>query len=266
MLNNDSFNTDWRRVASTIYRKPLDSKIFGQVDLDVTRLEEFVSEKRRKGIKITLTHMMVLAVARCLRDEVPALNTYIRRGRVVPHQSIDAMVSVLKADGGMSSIMVREADRLNVESVYKSMSKAIQNTRQGKEGASMEAKNMVARLPWPFRSWVFSLYQLLTIKWGLKLPFLKASPDSMGSFVISNIGSIGLETGYPALLPGANMAFVLVMGGVAKKPVVIDDEIVIRRIMSLSIVMDHRMVDASHGGKLLRYLRRMFKEPELLEN
>jgi pyruvate/2-oxoglutarate dehydrogenase complex dihydrolipoamide acyltransferase (E2) component len=58
----------------------------------------------------------------------------------------------------------------------------------------------------------------------------------------------------------------IILGGVAKKPVVIDDEIVIRRIMSLSIVMDHRMVDASHGGKLLRYLRRMFKEPELLES
>ncbi len=33
------------------------------VEIDVTDLEEYVSQKRKEGIKITLTHIFTLAVA-----------------------------------------------------------------------------------------------------------------------------------------------------------------------------------------------------------
>ena len=77
-----------------IYRKPVDSKIYGAVEIDVTELEKYISEKRREGIKTTLTHLMTLIMGRALKYEVPELNTYIRRGKVVPREQIDAMVSV----------------------------------------------------------------------------------------------------------------------------------------------------------------------------
>jgi pyruvate dehydrogenase E2 component (dihydrolipoamide acetyltransferase) len=52
---------------------------------------------------------------------------------------------------------------------------------------------------------------------------------------------------------------------VYKKPVVINDEIVIRKILNLSATLDHRVVDGSHGGKLFRYIRKLAKNPELLD-
>jgi len=66
-----SLNNDWRRVAAAMYKKPSDAKIFGSADLDVTELEEFVSRKRKEGLKITLTHIFTLIVARGLR-EIPS--------------------------------------------------------------------------------------------------------------------------------------------------------------------------------------------------
>ena len=82
---------------------------------------------------------------------------------------------------------------------------------------------------------------------------------------MTNIGSIGLDTGYPALFPISNVSFVFVMGGIYKKPVVENDEIIIRRIMTISSAMDHRTADAIHGGRLFKYIKRMIIEPELLE-
>jgi len=52
---------------------------------------------------------------------------------------------------------------------------------------------------------------------------------------------------------------------VYKKPVVINDEIVIRKILNLSATLDHRVVDGSHGGKLFRFIRKMAKNPEQLD-
>lgn len=265
MENSIDFNTDWRKVASTIYKKPTDSKVFGSVELDVTDMELFVTEKRRTGLKITLTHLMVLIVARALQTTVPELNTYLRRGKIVHRHSIDAMVSVLQADGQMGSIKVPSADAMNLQQLAGVMAADIQKSRHGNENKTMKSKGLLSSVPWPFRSWLFAIYRTVTINWGFSVPLLGLKTDSFGSFVITNIGSIGLETGFPALLPSSNLAFVLVMGGINKKPVVVNDEIVIRRIMSLSIVMDHRLVDASHGGKLFRFIKYMIKNPQELE-
>ena len=266
MSSNDSLNTNWRKVASTIYRKPIDSKIYGSVEIDVTDLEKYISAKRKEGIKITLTHVFTLIVGRALRREVPQLNTFMRRGKVVPRKQIDAMVSVLLAGGQMGSVKVENADKITLKEIATLMNKEINQSRQGNENKTMQSKNMLASLPWPLRSWLFGLYKTITIHWGISIPFLGLSANSFGSYVVSNIGSIGLDSGYGALLPSANVSVVLILGGVSKKPVVINDEIVPRRILSLSATLDHRVVDGSHGGKLFRYIKKMVKNPQLLEN
>ncbi|HNZ71732.1 MAG TPA: hypothetical protein PKJ43_03875, partial [Prolixibacteraceae bacterium] len=98
METTDQLNTSWRKVASTIYRKPVDSKIFGGVEFDVTELESFISQKRKEGIKITLTHFFVLAIARIVKEQIPEFNSYLRRGKIVARPTINPAVSVLKAD------------------------------------------------------------------------------------------------------------------------------------------------------------------------
>jgi len=126
-------------------------------------------------------------------------------------------------------------------------------------------KGFLARIPWPFRNWVFKLIRTITIDWGIKITPLGLSGESFGSFVITNIGSIGLDMGYPALFPTANVGIVFVMGGVSKKPAVVNDQIVVRRIMSLGAALDHRVVDAIHGGKLFKYIKQVVRNPGILE-
>ena len=129
----------------------------------------------------------------------------------------------------------------------------------------MQMKGKVAKIPWPFRGWVFNLIKTITIKWGMSIPALGLTANNFGSFVSTNIGSIGLDSGYPSLFPISNVAFVFVMGGVSKKPIVIDDEVVIRRMITLSSAMDHRLVDAIHGGKLFKYIKQIVRDPSVLE-
>ncbi|SHE70530.1 2-oxoacid dehydrogenases acyltransferase (catalytic domain) [Mariniphaga anaerophila] len=266
-MDNSSieFNTDWRKVASSIYRKPRDSKIYGSVEVDVTELENFVAKKRKAGIKTTLTHLMTLIVGRAFSEEVPELNAYIRRGKVVGRKSVDAMVSVLLKGGEMGSVRIPDADRLTVAELTESITKKINESRSGKENSAMQSKHMLSSVPWPFRSWLFNIYKVVTIDWGISFPWVNLSSDSFGSYVISNIGTLGLDSGFGALLPSSNVSIVLIMGKVYKKPVVVNDEIVIRKILNLSATIDHRVVDGSHGGKLFRYIRKLARQPELLD-
>ena len=264
MNSKRSFNTDWRKVASTIYRKPVDSKIFGEAEFDVTELEEFISRKRKEGLKVTLTHVFVLMLARGIRSVVPEFNTYWRRGRIVEHSTIDAMVSVLQSDEGMGSVKVKAADTLNLKGIEAILQDEILKSRKGDENTSMQKKSILTSLPWPLRQWFFNLYTILVIRWGISIPLVGLSADSFGSFVVTNIGSIGIDKGLPALLPSANMAFGVVLGSVKKKPVVVNDKIVIRKMMDVTIAIDHRVADASHGGKMLRFIKHLISHPEEL--
>lgn len=261
---SDQLNTDWRKVSAAIYKKPVDSKIFGSVEVDVTDLEAFIRKQRKSGLKITLTHIITLIIARAIKDEVPELNCFIRRGKVVKRKTIDAMISVLVDDLEMSSVKVNNVDQLNLSALVEELGNAIKKLRSGNENKTMKMKGTISSIPWPFRIWFFNLIKTLTIGWGVSIPSIGLTANNFGSYVVSNIGSIGLDTGYPALFPVSNVAMVFVIGGVQKKAVVVNDRVVIRRMMSLSCTLDHRAVDAIHGGRLFRCIKRMVREPEKL--
>lgn len=261
-----SLNTDWRKTAAAIYHKPKDSKIYGAVEIDVTELESYVSKKRREGLKITLTHIFTLAVARAIKNEVPELNCYFKRGNIVQRDQVDAMVSVLVKDIEMSSVRINNVDQLNLTELAEKLSKGIKEIRTGLESDTMQMKNKLARIPWPLRHWIINIIKWLTVHLGISMPSVGLNSDNFGSFVITNIGSLGLDTGYPSLFPISNVAMVFVLGGVSKKPVVINDKIEIRRIINLSATLDHRLVDGIHGGKLFKVLKEFARNPEKLEH
>ncbi len=261
-MDSSSLNTPWRKTASTIYQKPNDSKIIGSVEFDVTNLHAYIQEKRRAGLKLTPTHIFTLATARAIAEKIPAMNSFIRRGKVELHPQIDAMVSVLLPKGQMGSVKLEKVDQLSLEEAVTQLSVKIKLARQQND-ESEKLKNGLGNIPWPFRIWIYKLIYLLNIRWGIDLPGL--STHRFGSFVVSNIGSLGLDIGYPALFPVANVPFVLILGGSQQKPWVIDGQIRVRTIMKVAIAMDHRMIDASHGGQLFAYLKRIVKQPSLLE-
>lgn len=265
MKTAEELNSGWRKVASSIYRRPTDSKLFGSVEMDITDLEKYIAEKRKNGVKATLTHIFILAGARALKHEVPELNTYIKRGNVILRDHIDVMVSILLRESQMGSVLIKDADKLTLDELIKVMNQEVKSARQGSENKTMKIKDKLARLPWPLRGWVFRMLKTITADWGFSFPLLGLSANSFGSFVVSNIGNVGLDMGYPALLPTSNVSFVLVLGGVNRKPAVVGDQILPRTILSLGAALDHRVVDASHGGLLFRYLKKIVKNPELLD-
>lgn len=264
MSVNHNLNSNWRITASTIYEKPRDSKIFGAVELDITDLDEWIQAKRREGVKVTLTNFFTVATGRAVKSVVPELNTYIKRGKVVKHNSIDASVSLMLPSGEMTSVHVECTDKISLPDFTTKLQTAINAYRNGSENATMQNKETLAKIPWPLRSWVYALVRKLIIDWGVNWPSMGLDANKFGSYIVSNIGTLGLDEGYPALLPVGNISFVLILGSVKKKALVINDEVKIRKVINASAALDHRMVDASHAGKLFKYYKYIIQHPEEL--
>jgi len=83
-----------------------------------------------------------------------------------------------------------------------------------------------------------------------------------GTFSITSLGALGGILATPII----NHPEVAILGvhKIAKRPVVRDDQIVIRHIMYLSISLDHRVVDGVVGAQFLQRVVRFLEDPKLL--
>lgn len=80
-----------------------------------------------------------------------------------------------------------------------------------------------------------------------------------GTFGISNLGMFDVST-FVAIIQPPQSA-ILAVGTVAKKPVVRDDQIVVRQIMNATISADHRIVDGAEGAQFLIQVKRLLENP-----
>lgn len=89
----------------------------------------------------------------------------------------------------------------------------------------------------------------------------RATPADLtgGTVTITNVGVYGIDTGTPILNPGE--AAILALGAIAKRPWVVGDDIVARNVTTLSVTVDHRLVDGEQASRFLADLGAMLRDP-----
>ena len=89
----------------------------------------------------------------------------------------------------------------------------------------------------------------------------KLKPDEYqgATFTISNLGMYGIDE-FTAIINPPNAA-ILAVGAAKKKPVVENDQIVIRDRMRVTMSCDHRVVDGAIGAEFLQTLRKNLEQP-----
>lgn len=80
-----------------------------------------------------------------------------------------------------------------------------------------------------------------------------------GTFTITNVGVFGVDTGTPILNPGE--AAILAFGQVRDMPWVVDGELAVRKVTTLSLSFDHRIVDGELGSLFLCDVGDMLEDP-----
>jgi 2-oxoisovalerate dehydrogenase E2 component (dihydrolipoyl transacylase) len=89
----------------------------------------------------------------------------------------------------------------------------------------------------------------------------KATPADLGggTITITNVGVFGVDAGTPILTPGE--AAILAFGQVKDAPWVVDGQLAVRKICTLSLSFDHRIVDGELGSAVLRDVGSMLEDP-----
>lgn len=75
-----------------------------------------------------------------------------------------------------------------------------------------------------------------------------------GTFTITNLGAQEVDSFTPIINPP--QCAILGVGRIVKKPAVVEDRIVVRQLLTLSLTFDHRIIDGAPAAKFLRDVKR----------
>jgi len=222
--------------------------IHSLIEIDVTEARKRIKkQKEQTGTSPSFTAWVVKCVADTLMDH-KELNAY-RKGRkkIICFDDADIPVPVERTIEGETvpmAYIIRKANTKSVDEITQEI-RSIQNQQLtgnnqvlGEDFTPLERFILAAPL----------FIKKLMLIVSRRNAFLKKK--HMGIIGVTSIGMKGRFPGW-AIPLGGTTTMLFVIGGITKKPGVINDAIQIREFLHVTITADHDLID---GGPLLRFI------------
>jgi len=81
------------------------------------------------------------------------------------------------------------------------------------------------------------------------------------TMTITNVGPFGVDAAVPILPPGTGA--ILCVGQIAKAPWVVNDEVVVRQVVEISMTFDHRQIDGALASAVIAHVGAFLRQPPL---
>ena len=89
------------------------------------------------------------------------------------------------------------------------------------------------------------------------------TPEAMAgtTLTITNVGPFAVDGAVPVLPPGTGA--IVAVGRIAKSPWVVEDRVVVRHVVELSMSFDHRQIDGALASQFIAHVGRFLEDPAL---
>ncbi|MEK7692189.1 MAG: 2-oxo acid dehydrogenase subunit E2 [Bdellovibrionota bacterium] len=254
----------WRKIAMGTWRDAKDPSVYGILELDSEKALQFIDKlKRETGARITLTHLVGKIMAETLARH-PEINCVLRWGKLYPRQNVDVFFQVATDAEGedLSGMTVRNADRKSLAQIATEMNERVQAIKQKKDRTFDQTKTMMGLLPGFLAGLMIDFISLITYSLNLWSPAMGSPRDPFGSMMVTNIGSLGLDTAFAPLVPYSKVPVLIAVGESKLRPWVVDGQLAVRPILRLCATFDHRLIDGVHASHMSRTVQKIFADPE----
>ncbi|MFP4599174.1 MAG: 2-oxo acid dehydrogenase subunit E2 [Persicimonas sp.] len=255
-----------RKLAIATWSAPSEGNIYGKLTLDVTEAQRYIEHVRETtGEKITVTHLVGKAAANALEEE-PSLNGRILFRRFVPFDTIDLAFLVTIGEGAdLAKVKVDDADEKSVAEIASELREHARKLRKGKDETFEKSKGPLKMMPRFLLPGFLKFIGWLTSGLGLDLSSFGLEAFPFGSCIVTSVGMLGIDEGFVPPTPFARVPVYVLVGAIKEQPTVIDGELAVREMLTITATVDHRFVDGYQLGTLARAFRQVFEDPWSLE-
>lgn len=257
----------FRRLAIGSWRTPRDPSAYAALEVRMERALAFLEALRaRTGQRVTVTHLVGKAAADVLRRH-PDANVVLRWNRPYLRERVSVCVLVVQLGEHLGRVdlttaTVHDADRLSLPAFSAALEEVVERVRARRDAVIERGKRRSSLVPALLRNVVLRLLGFVWFTLNVDLRWVGMPRDPFGSVAVTNLGSLGLERGYVAMVPYTHVPFLLAPGAVRDAPVVEGGELVPGKLMTLTCTYDARVIDVELVARVLRDIGAALEDPE----
>ena len=231
--------------------------------------DAYIKEKEAEGLKLGYMHILIAAIVRLIALR-PQLNRFCMNGRIYARDKVWVSFVVhptLKNDSEGTTIkMCFEGTETILEIAQMINERVAQETylRTEENDTDKLLRTLMHRIPSFLIKFVVDTLMWMDRHNIMPKIIVKLSPFHT-SFFITNLKSLGINHIFHHTYNFGTTGLFFAMGKEKKIPVVKNGEIVQEKHMGFGLVSDERFCDGLYFANSLRMLRRIMKNPKVLE-
>jgi len=221
---------------------------YGLLEFDITNLRKHLRTQRQKGQSCSLFAYFLKAVGKTV-EAAPLFNSLVDYRTTTTFSSIDICIPVeISIDGVTENrqYTIRDIANKTLLAITQEIDEAKQNTSQ-QSGfiASAWVKKLLTSLP----------------RWLVRLLFKCIASNHhlvaklSGTLFVTSVSMFSSVPGFIIPYSGGPQAVSMAFGSVYKKPMVVDNQIAIREVVSVSAIFNHDLIDGAPAARFINRLR-----------
>ncbi|MBN8707288.1 MAG: 2-oxo acid dehydrogenase subunit E2 [Bacteroidetes bacterium] len=223
--------------------------ISAMIEFDVTDSREKIKQLKRNGNKISFTAWLIKVISNTIKEYETVAGYLQGKRKVITFTDINVSIAVEKEVNGQKvpiPLVIEKANEKSIESITKQINDATAQQLTEKDIVLQSKSSRMERLYYALPGFIRRGF------WNYLLKHPKLAYSKMGNVAITSVGMIGRINGW--FIPISVHPICFGIGKITKKPVVIDDNIEIREILNMSVLIDHDVVD---GGLMARFISKL---------
>lgn len=256
-------------IMPYLYVNRTDNEAFISERIDLERINAYLEKKNRDnpGEEYKFFHVLLAALVKTITLR-PKMNRFIQGYRIYQRNALTMGFVVKKqfADEAHEALAFIPFDETStIDSVHQRILEEIHHCRGEEMDNSTAEMDVLKKLPKPVLTFVMWVLRKLDFYGRVPDFLIKADPNYSTCF-ITNLGSIGLKSGYHHLSNwGTNSIFVIIGEKKLSPFYDADGNMKMKETIDIGLTLDERIADGFYYSRTVKLLKYLLQNPELLE-
>jgi pyruvate/2-oxoglutarate dehydrogenase complex dihydrolipoamide acyltransferase (E2) component len=223
--------------------------VAAMIELDVTESREKLRISRREKSKISFNAWLISTIGKTVHQHELTAAFLKGKRKVVVFQDINISMIVEKIINGQKvpiPMLIKKVQGTSMESITRQIDDAKSQELTGEDIVLQKKSERMERMYYHLPGFIRRLF------WKYMLRHPHFAYKKMGNVAITSIGMMGNVKGW--FIPISVHPICFGISTINKKPVVVNDQITIREMMNMTVLIDHDVIDGANMARFITEL------------
>ncbi len=256
-------------IMPIIYPNRCDNEAFISERIDLTSAMMFLEQKNigETDYRYNVFQLIVCALIKTITLR-PKMNRFIANKNIYQRNEVSASFVIKKQFSDESKeglAFIHAAHDTVLDDIHNEIYRQVTDCRDGKQDASSDAMDMFKKMPRCISKLLLNIVCFLDRHGKVPASLIETDPY-YSSVVITNLGSIGLHSGYHHLTNWGTNSVFAALGEIKKRPFYDEQSNVeMRWSIDIGLTIDERIADGYYYSRTIKLLKYLLENPQLLD-